>query len=105
MENSVLDKKENEQIMRDFGLLRGRQHIAITAALFLLLLLAFLYSRPGLLGEFSKDTIIAAQLAVIAAFVGFSAYNWRCPSCNKYLGADINRGSCKQCGARLHNRK
>ncbi len=87
--------------MRDFGLRRGRQHLAIAATLFLLIFLALLHSRPNLLGEFSKNITIAAQLVVIAAFIGFSAYNWRCPSCNKYLGNDINRHRCKQCGTRL----
>ncbi len=87
--------------MRDFGLRRSRQHLAIAASLFLLLFLTLLYGRPNLLGEFSKNTIMAAQLVVIAAFIGFSAYNWRCPSCNKYLGGDINRRRCKQCGTRL----
>jgi len=98
-------QNRNEHIMLDFGLRRSRQHIAIAAALFLLLFLGLLFTRPNLLGEFSKDTIISAQLAVIAAFIGFSAYNWRCPSCNKYMGSDINRVICKQCGTRLHNRK
>jgi rRNA maturation endonuclease Nob1 len=27
--------------------------------------------------------------------------NWRCPSCKKYLGKNINRHTCKQCGNRL----
>jgi rRNA maturation endonuclease Nob1 len=38
---------------------------------------------------------------VIIAFIGFSAFNWRCPSCKRYLGADINRHMCKKCGTRL----
>jgi len=97
----VIQKRGIEDIMRDFGLRRSRQHLSIAATLFLLSFLTLLYSRPNLLGEFSKDTIIAAQLVVIAAFIGFSAYNWRCPSCNKYLGGDINRRRCKQCGTRL----
>jgi hypothetical protein len=36
----------------------------------------------------SKDTLVAAQLVVMSAFIGFTAMNWRCPSCNKYLGMD-----------------
>jgi hypothetical protein len=96
-----MKERDDEHIMRDFGLRRGRQQLAIAATVFLLLFLVLLHSRPNLLGEFSKNTTIAAQLVVITAFIGFSAYNWRCPSCNKYLGSDINRRRCKQCGARL----
>ncbi len=87
--------------MQDFGLRLSRQFLAIAAALFLVLFLALLYKRPDLFGEFSKNTIFAAQIMLIVAFIGFSAFNWRCPSCKKYLGTNISRRICKQCGTRL----
>jgi hypothetical protein len=96
-----MKERDDEHIMLDFGVRRGRQHLAIAATLFLLIFLVLLHSRPNLLGELSKNTTIAIQLAVIAAFIAFSAYNWRCPSCNKYLGSDINRRRCKRCRTRL----
>jgi hypothetical protein len=96
-----MQKKDNKQIMQDFGLRQSRQFLAIAATLFLLLFLALLYKRPDLFGEFSKDTIFAAQIMLIVAFIGFSAFNWRCPACKKYLGTNINRRICKQCGTRL----
>jgi len=96
-----MKERDDEQIKREFGLRRGRQQLAIAVSLFLLILILLLHSRPNLLGEFSKNAAIAAQLVVITAFIVFSAYNWRCPSCNKYLGSDINRRRCKQCGAGL----
>ncbi len=96
-----MQKKDNNKIMRDFRLRQSRQFLAIAATLVLLLFLALLYKRSDLLGEFSKDIIFAAQIALIAVFIGFSAFNWRCPSCKKYLGTDINRRICKQCGTRL----
>jgi hypothetical protein len=97
----MVQERDNKRIMRDFGLRKSRQFLAIAATLFLLLFLALLYKRSDLFGEFSKDTIFAAQIVLIAAFIGFSAFNWRCPSCNKYLGSNINRRICKQCGTRL----
>lgn len=97
----MMQKRDNKQIMRDFGLRQSRQFLAIAATLLLLLFLTLLYKRPDLFGEFSKNTIFAAQIVLIAAFIGFSAFNWRCPSCNKYLGSNINRRICKQCGTRL----
>jgi hypothetical protein len=96
-----MQKKDNKQIMQDFGLRQSRQFLAIAATLFLLLFLALLYKRPDLFGEFSKDTIFAAQIMLIVTFIGFSAFNWRCPACKKYLGTNINRRICKQCGTRL----
>lgn len=87
--------------MQDFAVLRGRQLLATGVALFLVLFLAMLYKRPTVLGEFSKYTIFGAQIIVIATFIGFSSFNWRCPSCNKYLGNDMNRRVCRKCESRL----
>jgi hypothetical protein len=87
--------------MRDFKLRQSRQSLAIGVTLLLLLFLALIYKRPALLGEFSRNTIVAAQILLIAAFIGFSAFNWRCPSCKKYLGNNIIRRICKHCRTRL----
>lgn len=94
-------EKKDRQIMQAFRVRQGRQLFAIGAALFLVLFLAVLYKRPTVLGEFSRNTIFSAQVIVIAAFIGFTSINWRCPSCNKYLGNDIGRRICRKCGSRL----
>jgi hypothetical protein len=100
-ECTKMEKKDEQTIMRDFTMRRTRQIIAIAATVFLVLLLAALYKRPDLLGNFSRGNIFIAQALLILAFINFSAFNWLCPSCKKYLGSDINRRVCKQCGARL----
>jgi len=87
--------------MQDFRLRRGRQLLAIASTLIPVLSLALLHRHPDLFGEFSKDAIFTAQVVVIAAFIGFSAFNWRCPSCKKYLGKDVNKVICKKCGTRF----
>ncbi len=96
-----MEKKDRNRTMQDFRLRQNRQFIAIAAALFLVLLSAVIYRRPDLFGEFSKSTLFGTQVAIIAAFIGFTGFNWRCPSCTRYLGNDINRRICKKCGARL----
>jgi hypothetical protein len=98
---AMMQERDNKRIMWDFGLRKGRQFLAIAATLVLLLFLVLLHKHPDLIGEFSKDTIFAAQIVLIAAFIGFSALNWRCPSCKKYLGNDISRRICKHCGTQL----
>jgi hypothetical protein len=96
-----MSRKDENKVVQDFGVRRGRQLFAIVVALFLVLFLAMLHKSPTVLGEFSKNDILGAQVVVIAAFIGFSSVNWRCPSCNKYLGNDMNRRVCRKCGSRL----
>lgn len=99
--NVMMQKKDNNQILRQFHLRQTRQIIAIAITLFLVLLAAVLYKRPGVFGTFSKSALYGMQITSIAAFLVFTTYNWTCPSCNKSLGGDINRRVCKKCGARL----
>ena len=93
--------KDDRQIIQEYKERQGRQLVAIGLAMFLVLLLAVLYKRPTVLGEFSKGDIFGAQVIVISTFIGFTSYNWRCPSCNKFLGNDINRSRCGKCGSRF----
>jgi len=94
-------KHDDNDIRQKFRQLQTRQIIAVTTAIFLVLLAAILYKRPDLLGAFSGRTMFGMQIVTIASFVVYTAYNWRCPACDKHLGSDIHRTRCKKCGARL----
>jgi hypothetical protein len=96
-----MQKKENDRIIQDFRLRQSRQLLAMALTLFLLLFLVLIYKRTDIFGEFSRSGIFGLQIVLIAAFIGFSFINWRCPSCNKYLGGDINRRICRKCRIRL----
>ncbi|MCK9418065.1 MAG: hypothetical protein M0R70_01650 [Nitrospirae bacterium] len=97
----MTQKKDPKQIMQEFHTCQNRQFMAIAAALFSVLLCAVVYKRPDLFGAFSKVTLFGAQAVIIGSYIGFTSQNWKCPSCGKYLGTDINRHVCKKCGARL----
>lgn len=97
----MIPKKNQGQIVGDFRLRQGRQLLAIAIALLLIVLLAMMHHRPDLFGDLSKKTLIAMQSIVVAAFIGFSSVNWRCPSCGKYLGSNIYKLGCRKCGARF----
>jgi len=90
-----------KDIKSDYRQRQTRQIIAVAVAIFLVLLAAVLYKRPDLLGAFSGQTLFGLQAICIAAFLGYTAYNWRCPSCDKHLGGNIHRQRCGKCGARL----
>lgn len=94
-------KKERKKITNEFRERQSRQFLAIGVTLMLLVFLALVYKRPAFFGEFSKNTIFLLQSMLIAGFIGFSAYNWRCPSCKKYLGHNIYKSSCSKCGTRF----
>jgi tRNA(Ile2) C34 agmatinyltransferase TiaS len=94
-------QKNEDRIKQEFRMRQSRQIVAVAAAMFIVLLGAVLYKRPDLLGAFSRQTLFALQAVGIAAFLGFTAYNWRCPSCGKHLGSDIHRPRCRKCGVRL----
>jgi hypothetical protein len=100
---AMLPRKDDKdkQIMREFALRQSRQFLAVSVALLLLLFLALLYKRQDLFGELSKDAVFAAEIVIFASFIGFSAFNWRCPTCKRYLGHNINRRMCRKCGTRL----
>lgn len=97
----MMQKKDYNQIKQDFRIRQNRQIIAMAITMFLVLLFAVLYKRPDYFGEFSKDTLVGLQILLISAFAGFTAINWRCPSCKKYLGSDIFKRTCKKCGTEL----
>ncbi len=98
---SIMQKKDPATITRDFHARQTRQILAIAAALFLVLLAAVVYKRPDLFGAFPKGLLFGIQALLIAGFIGFSAVNWRCPSCSKFLGNDVHQDVCRKCGARL----
>jgi len=99
-EIAMIQKKDDKQIRHQFHIRQSRQIIAITIALFLVLLSAVLYKRPIFM-EIPKGVLFGIQIASIAAFLGFTAFNWKCPSCDKSLGSNIHRRVCKKCGVRL----
>lgn len=94
-------KKDHKQIMLAFARIRSRQILAIAAALSLAVVIAVIARRPDVFGAFTKKTLFVLQALTILSFVNFSAWNWKCPSCNRYLGHDINRRTCRKCGVRL----
>jgi hypothetical protein len=92
------DKDDHK--LQDFRLRRSRQILAIAVAVLIVFSLAFLY-RSGFLGGISKESVFAFQILVIASFIGFTASNWKCPSCKSFLGRDINKQVCRKCRTRL----
>jgi hypothetical protein len=84
-----------------FAARQGRQLAAVALATLLVIVLAILSARPGLLGVHSRTVFSGLQVVVIAGFIGYTSQNWRCPVCRKHLGGDLYRQGCGKCGARF----
>lgn len=96
-----MQKRDPNEIKREFRVRQTRQIIAVAAALFLVLLAAVMYKRPDLFGAIDRGTLFGVQAVTIAAFIGYTSVNWRCPACGKHLGGDIYRTLCRKCGSRM----
>jgi hypothetical protein len=91
----------DDRVKRSFTRIRTRQLVAIAVAAVCVLLPAVMWTRQDLFGQFSKKDLALFQVIMILLFVNFTSWNWKCPSCKRYLGADIGTGTCRKCGARL----
>ena len=96
-----MKNNEHDRIVRIFLIRRTRQLIAVTAAILAAILLGAASRYPAVFGELSRRTISILLVAIILAFVNFSSFNWRCPSCSRYLGSDIAQIRCRKCGTSL----
>ena len=96
-----MEQQRDGRITQTYAARRQRQVIAIATAIALMLAAALLYRRPDLFGAFSKSTLVKVQLLIIVLFINFTSFNWRCPSCGRYLGGDIGKNGCRKCGVRL----
>jgi len=92
---------DKDRIKRRYRVRQTRQIIAMTTALFLVILAAVVHKRPDLFGAYSKQSLFAAQAVIIGVFLGFTSWNWRCPACSAFLSSDIYRRRCRKCGAEL----
>lgn len=96
-----MDKKNEQKIMRDFSARKLAQIIAISVTLALFVMIAFGMNH-GLFGDmFSGATLASVQILLALAFINFTVFNWRCPSCKKFLGSGIVQDLCRNCGAKF----
>lgn len=45
--------------------------------------------------------LLTGACVIILGTLAFSIWNWRCPSCDGYLGKTINPRFCQKCGFQL----
>jgi hypothetical protein len=93
--------KSNTEIIEEFKRKRTRQIMAVGPIILAFIGLLSVEGNPTGIFGLPPNTILVTAFAVIISVIIFSLLNWRCPSCNKYLGKGINPKFCSKCGAQL----
>ena len=90
------------QFQATFALRRRRQLIAIVPTVLFAFLLGATDGRHGArLAGIPQSYAMVTALVGVAGIVWFSFRNWRCPSCDRYLGRTMNPSFCSRCGIPL----
>jgi len=98
-------KQRDPNVIRQFKSRKARK--LTSSALCLLAVIAFLglaaiwRARVGELPPSASGLLVGGLIVVSVAFFIFHWSNWRCPSCNRFLGATSITKFCPSCGAQL----
>ncbi|MBZ0166941.1 MAG: hypothetical protein K8I00_09045 [Candidatus Omnitrophica bacterium] len=93
-----LTEPQKEQIKIQFRQRRTRQ-MWVSLPFIIVLLAAIIFEDQ--LAQVFSPVVGIALIVVVAAIMGFSFRNWRCPHCDKYLGKGISPRFCAKCGVPL----
>lgn len=97
-----MDSRQNQSVLEEFKR-RRRLQLALTIPLIALIGGAFIFQdklENGIPGVPSNAGFIILFGIFVFAMV-FSLSNWRCPSCNVYLGKNWSPKFCPKCGIQL----
>jgi len=99
-----MNGETNPLVMQEFKRRRKRQLILAVPLVAVMLVFFWVsdHQNTPVLG-LQPSQFIWVMLAFVVFALAFSLYNWRCPSCNSYLGKRINPSFCSSCGTKLHD--
>lgn len=97
---------EPQEVKRKFKTRFIRQIIVAILLLPAIFVFVFVEKEQGVaLQQFlglESAALLYAAIGLVAAGLAFTLWNWRCPSCNKYLKKEIYPKHCSGCGIELH---
>ena len=93
--------KSNDEIIADFQKKRMRQILALVPVVLAFIGLISVEGKSGGLFGLSPTLTMGISFMLIIGVLIFSLLNWRCPSCNRYLGKAFNPKFCSKCGVQL----
>ena len=93
--------RSNAEIIEEFKKKRTRQIMAVAPFILAFLALLSVEGNPTGIFGLPPNIVLTIAFALIISVLIYSFFNWRCPSCNKYLGKAINPKFCAKCGVQL----
>ncbi|MGW8209483.1 MAG: hypothetical protein ACWGO2_10780 [Syntrophobacteria bacterium] len=93
--------RSNVEIIEEFKKKRIRQIMAVGPIILAFIALLSVEGNSTAIFGLPPNTVLTISFALIISVLIFSLFNWRCPSCNKYLGKAINPKFCAKCGVQL----
>ncbi|MFQ5604990.1 MAG: hypothetical protein ACE5HS_17110 [bacterium] len=98
MEIKTLDQRMASQFRTN----RTRQIMVSVPLVLVFIIIIWLGDNPqsNFFGLPNNIVFVIGFAAVVGALI-FSFINWRCHSCEKYLGKSINPKFCSKCGVQL----
>ena len=93
--------RSNAEIIEEFKKKRTRQIMAVAPFILAFLALLSVEGNPTGIFGLPPNIVLTIAFALIIFVLIYSFFNWRCPSCNKYLGKAINPKFCAKCGVQL----
>jgi hypothetical protein len=93
--------RSNAEIIEEFKKKRIRQIMAVGPIILAFIALFSVEGNPTGIFGLPPNAVLGISFALIISVLIFSLFNWRCPSCNKYLGKAINPKFCAKCGVQL----
>jgi len=102
MQEAKNQKEHDEEIIQTYKRRRARQLI-ISLSVFPVVIGVNYWVSSSLRTSIKWYHILAlvAETSIVVAAVVSNLRNWRCPSCNAYLGGTFNPKFCKKCRTRL----
>lgn len=86
------------ELRAEYSRRRTRQWLVTLPAIAAVLAVRWLDNARRMPFGLSQTTVVWAAVAIAFGVAIFSFINWRCPSCNKYLGRGFNPKYCRGCG-------
>jgi len=93
--------RSSAEIIEEFKRKRTRQIMAVGPIILAFIALLSVESNPTGIFGLPPNIVFGISFVLIISVLIFSLFNWRCPSCNQYLGKAMNPKFCSKCGIQL----